>query len=168
MCIYFCHNFPLYIIISSDIMNYILIYTVCTQLHASTPMQPACICTHQRQEASTLQDSSRHPTVKWAQRSGAEDIKLKLEPERKFFFSGTSVASKTPYEVDLLGTTTFLFCQILDLKASVSSTCVCYLVKKAEKVWSNRMIKQEEKAHVYLKVDWEKRIDEDEEDEGKE
>lgn len=58
-----------------------------------------------------FQSCSRHPTVKWAQRSDwvyitvelpdAEDVKLKLEPEGKFFFSATSGASKTLYEVDL-------------------------------------------------------------------
>lgn len=49
--------------------------------------------------------------MKWAQRSDkvyitvelpdAEDVKLKLVPEGKFFFSATSGASKTQYEVDL-------------------------------------------------------------------
>jgi prostaglandin-E synthase len=49
--------------------------------------------------------------VKWAQRSDqlfitidlpdAQDVKLKLEPEGKFFFSATSGAEKIPYEVDL-------------------------------------------------------------------
>ncbi|CAH2033647.1 unnamed protein product [Thlaspi arvense] len=116
---------------------------------------------------------SRHPTVKWAQRSDkvyitvelpdAEDVKLKLEPEGKFFFSATSGASKTPYEVDL---------DLLDnvdvneSKASVSSRYVCYLVKKAESKWWNRLIKQEGKPPVYVKVDWDKWVDEDEEDKG--
>lgn len=54
---------------------------------------------------------SRHPSVKWAQRSDtlyitidlpdAQDVKLKLEPEGKFLFSATTGAEKTPYEVDL-------------------------------------------------------------------
>lgn len=54
---------------------------------------------------------SRHPTVKWAQRPDtlfitidlpdAQDVKLKLEPEGKFFFSATSGAEKIPYEVDI-------------------------------------------------------------------
>lgn len=49
--------------------------------------------------------------MKWAQRSDkvyitvelpdAEDVKLKLEPQGKFFFSATGGASKTKYEVDL-------------------------------------------------------------------
>lgn len=54
---------------------------------------------------------SRHPSVKWAQRSDklyitidlpdAEDVKINLEPEGKFFFSATSGADKVPYELDL-------------------------------------------------------------------
>lgn len=54
---------------------------------------------------------SRHPTVKWAQRTDrvyitidlpdAQDVKLKLEPEGKFFFSATSGPDKIPYEVDI-------------------------------------------------------------------
>lgn len=54
---------------------------------------------------------SRHPTVKWAQRSDklfitvelpdAENVKVKLEPEGKFFFSATAGADHVPYEVDL-------------------------------------------------------------------
>lgn len=54
---------------------------------------------------------SRHPSVKWAQRSDklfitvqlpdAQDVKLKLEPEGKFLFSATSGVDKTPYEIEL-------------------------------------------------------------------
>ena len=49
--------------------------------------------------------------MKWAQRSDvvfitielpdAQDVKLKLEPEGKIFFSATSGVDKIPYEVDL-------------------------------------------------------------------
>lgn len=54
---------------------------------------------------------SRHPSVKWAQRSDklfitielpdAQDVKLKLEPEGKIFFSATRGADKIPYEAEL-------------------------------------------------------------------
>lgn len=54
---------------------------------------------------------SRHPTVKWAQRSDevlitvelpdAQNVKLKLEPEGKFYFFATAGADKIPYEVDI-------------------------------------------------------------------
>lgn len=49
--------------------------------------------------------------MKWAQRTDrvyitidlpdAQDVKLKLEPEGKFFFSATSGSDKIPYEVDI-------------------------------------------------------------------
>lgn len=54
---------------------------------------------------------SRHPPVKWAQRfdelyitvelPDAQDVKLKLEPEGKFYFSATAGAEKIPYEIDI-------------------------------------------------------------------
>ena len=31
----------------------------------------------------------------------AQDVKLKMEPEGKFFFSATSGVNKIPYEVDM-------------------------------------------------------------------
>lgn len=53
---------------------------------------------------------SRHPSVKWAQRSDklfitvelpdAKNVKFKLEPEGKFFFSAEAGADNTPFEVD--------------------------------------------------------------------
>ncbi|KAJ0257630.1 CS domain-containing protein [Hirschfeldia incana] len=114
---------------------------------------------------------SRHPTVKWAQRSDkvyitvelpdAENVKLKLEPQGKFFFSAMGGASKTQYEVEL---DLFDSVDVNESKASVSSRCVCYLVKKAESKWWNRLTKQEGKPPAYLKVDWDKWVDEDEED----
>ncbi|XP_009115602.1 co-chaperone protein p23-1 [Brassica rapa] len=117
---------------------------------------------------------SRHPTVKWAQRSDwvyitvelpdAEDVKLKLEPEGKLFFSATSGASKTLYEVDL---DLLDSVDVNESKVNVSSRSVFYLVKKAESKWWNRLTKQEGKHPLYLKVDWDKWVDEDEDDEDK-
>lgn len=56
-------------------------------------------------------DPSRHPLIKWAQRSDklfitvelpdAKNVKLNLEPEGKFFFSATSGANNVPYEIDI-------------------------------------------------------------------
>ncbi|GFZ09987.1 hypothetical protein Acr_21g0005860 [Actinidia rufa] len=96
---------------------------------------------------------SRHPTVKWAQRSDklsitielpdAKDVKLKLEPEGEFFFSATGGVDN-------------------ESKASVGLRNICYLIKKAEsKSWS-RLLKREGKPPVFLKVDWDKWVDEDE------
>lgn len=51
---------------------------------------------------------SRHPPVKWAQRSDelyitielpdAQDVKLVLEPEGKLYFSATAGPENIPYE----------------------------------------------------------------------
>ncbi|OMP09671.1 HSP20-like chaperone [Corchorus olitorius] len=115
-------------------------------------------------------DTCRHPTVKWAQRSDvvfitielpdAQDVKLKLEPEGKFYFSATSGADKIPYEVDI-----DLHDKVDESKASLGKRNICYLIKKAENKWWSRLLKQEGKPPVFLKVDWDKWVDEDEEDE---
>ncbi|KAJ4950696.1 hypothetical protein NE237_027528 [Protea cynaroides] len=115
---------------------------------------------------------SRHPTVKWAQRTDkiyltielpdAKDLKLKLEPEGKFFFSASSGIDNIPYEVDII---LYDKVDVNESKASVGLRNICYLVKKEEKKWWNRLIKQEGKPPVFLKVDWDKWVDEDEEQE---
>ncbi|TXG53209.1 hypothetical protein EZV62_022378 [Acer yangbiense] len=115
---------------------------------------------------------SRHPAVKWAQRSDkvyitidlpdAQDVKFKLEPEGKFLFSATSGADKIPYEVDI---DLFDKVDVNESKASVGLRNICYLVEKAENKWWSRLLKQEGKPPVFLKVDWDKWVDEDEETE---
>ncbi|KAF4377166.1 hypothetical protein G4B88_009158 [Cannabis sativa] len=116
---------------------------------------------------------SRHPSVKWAQRSDklyitidlpdAQDVKLKLEPEGKFLFSAISGADKIPYELDL---DLFDKVDVNESKASVGLRNIRYLVKKSEDKWWSRLLKQAGKAPVFLKVDWEKWVDEDEEHEN--
>ncbi|NP_001237326.1 Co-chaperone protein p23-1-like [Glycine max] len=117
---------------------------------------------------------SRHPSVKWAQTSDvlyltvelpdAQDVKLKLEPEGKFYFSATAGAEKIPYEVDI---DLFDKIDVNNSKASVGSRNICYLVKKAENKWWDRLLKQGGKSPVFLKVDWDKWVDEDEEQDNK-
>ncbi|KAG9454947.1 hypothetical protein H6P81_007851 [Aristolochia fimbriata] len=114
---------------------------------------------------------SRHPTVKWAQRSDkvyltvelpdAKDVKVKLEPEGKFLFSATR--DGLSYEVDLE-----LFDKINteESKASIGVRNIVYVIKKVEKKWWDRLLKTEGKPPVYLKVDWDKWVDVEEE-EGK-
>ncbi|XP_030952127.1 co-chaperone protein p23-1-like isoform X1 [Quercus lobata] len=114
---------------------------------------------------------NRHPTVKWAQSSDklfitidlpdAQDVKLKLEPEGKFFFSATTGAEKIPYEVDI---DLYDKVDVNESKASIGLRNICYLVKKAENRWWSRLLKQEGKPPVFLKVDWDKWVDEDEEE----
>ncbi|XP_058773390.1 co-chaperone protein p23-1-like [Vicia villosa] len=112
---------------------------------------------------------SRHPTVKWAQRSDevlitvelpdAQNVKLKLEPEGKFYFFATAGADKIPYEVDI---DLFDKIDVDNSESSASSRQICYLVKKAENKWWDRLLKQGGKSPSFLKVDWDKWIDEDE------
>ncbi|KAL0286235.1 UNVERIFIED_CONTAM: Co-chaperone protein p23-1 [Sesamum calycinum] len=115
---------------------------------------------------------SRHPLVKWAQRSDklfitvelpdAKNVKLNLDPEGKFFFSATSGADNTPYEIDI---DLYDKVDVNESKASFTSRNICYLVKKAENKWWSRLLKQEGKPPVFVKVDWDKWVDEDEQDE---
>ncbi|KAI3868138.1 hypothetical protein MKX03_035354 [Papaver bracteatum] len=114
---------------------------------------------------------SRHPTIKWAQRSDkifltvdlpdANDVKLKLEPQGRFVFSATK--DGIPYEVDIE-----LYDKINAEESKVNNgarNIVYYVIKKTESKWWNRLLKQEGKPPVFLKVDWDKWIDEDDEKE---
>ncbi|KAJ0795883.1 putative CS domain, HSP20-like chaperone [Helianthus annuus] len=115
---------------------------------------------------------SRHPILKWAQRDDlvyitidlpdAKDVKLKLEPEGKFHFSATSGADNIPYEIDI---NLYDKVDVNESKASVGSRNILYLVKKKESKWWNRLVKEEGRTPVFIKVDWNKWVDEDEQDE---
>ncbi|XP_039070194.1 co-chaperone protein p23-1-like [Hibiscus syriacus] len=116
-------------------------------------------------------DQLSHLTVKWAQRSDevfitielpdAQDVKLRLEPEGRFLFSATSGVDKITYEVDL---DLHDKVDVDGSKAGVGNRNITYLVKKAESNWWNRLLKQEGGPPVFLKVDWDRLVDEDEED----
>uniref|UniRef100_A0A0D9Z855 Co-chaperone protein p23 n=1 Tax=Oryza glumipatula TaxID=40148 RepID=A0A0D9Z855_9ORYZ len=116
---------------------------------------------------------SRHPSTKWAQRSDkvfltielpdARDVKLNLKPEGQFIFSAKGPADDTPYELDL---ELFDAVNVEESKAAVAARSICYLIKKAESKWWPRLLKKEGKPPVFLKVDWDKWQDEDDEDIG--
>ncbi|XP_038980716.1 co-chaperone protein p23-1 isoform X1 [Phoenix dactylifera] len=113
---------------------------------------------------------SRHPTVKWAQRCDkiyltvelpdAKDVNLKLEPEGKFSFSANK--DGVSYEVDLE-----LFDKVStkESKFIIGMRSIVYVIKKAEKKWWSRLLKDEGKPPAFLKVDWDKWIDEEDENE---
>jgi len=115
---------------------------------------------------------SRHPTTKWAQRSDrvfltielpdAKDVKLNLKPEGLFNFSAKG-SDDLPYEFDL---ELFDAANVEESKAAVAPRTICYLIKKAESKWWPRLLKKEGKPPVFLKVDWDKWQDEDDEDIG--
>ncbi|CAN6325063.1 unnamed protein product, partial [Urochloa humidicola] len=115
---------------------------------------------------------SRHPITKWAQRSDrvfltielpdAKDVKLNLKPEGHFNFSANG-SDDLPYEFDL---ELFDAVNVEESKAAVAPRTICYLIKKAESKWWPRLLKKEGKPPVFLKVDWDKWQDEDDEDVG--
>ncbi|EEE59155.1 hypothetical protein OsJ_11066 [Oryza sativa Japonica Group] len=75
----------------------------------------------------------------------------------------TGPADDTPYELDL---ELFDAVNVEESKAAVAARSICYLIKKAESKWWPRLLKKEGKPPVFLKVDWDKWQDEDDEDIG--
>ncbi|CAA6657019.1 unnamed protein product [Spirodela intermedia] len=110
---------------------------------------------------------SRHPTTKWAQRSDevylkielpdAKDVSLELQPEGKFIFSATK--DGVPYEIEI---DLFDKINVEESKATVGVRHIAYVIKKAEKKWWSRILKQEGKPPAFLKVDWDRWVDEEE------
>ncbi|PKI33892.1 hypothetical protein CRG98_045722 [Punica granatum] len=67
-----------------------------------------------------------------------------------------------PYEVDIQ-----LFDKInaKESKCNIGVRSIGYVIKKEEKKWWNRLLKQEGKPPAFVKVDWDKWVDEEEENE---
>nr|ADE76981.1 unknown [Picea sitchensis] len=117
---------------------------------------------------------SRHPEVKWAQRSDklyitielpdANNPKWKLEPDGKFTFSATTGQEKTFYELDF-----YLYdrVNVEESKISVNLRNIICILKKEDKKWWKQLLKTEAKRLPFLKVDWDKWVDEDEEKDDK-
>ncbi|XP_020106350.1 uncharacterized protein OsI_027940-like [Ananas comosus] len=111
---------------------------------------------------------SRHPEVKWAQRidkvyitvqlPDAKDVKVNLEPDGIFTFSGTAGSGNNLYELKM-----DLFDKV-NVEASKINTGVrsifCVL-EKAEKGWWKKLLRGDQKTPHYIKVDWDKWVDED-------
>ncbi|KAH9322394.1 hypothetical protein KI387_017033, partial [Taxus chinensis] len=112
----------------------------------------------------------RHPEVKWAQRSDklyitielpdANNPKVKLEPEGNFCFSAVVGKDQALYEVDL---DFFDRVNVEDSKINIGLRNIVCVVKKEEKKWWKQLVKTEGKRLPFLKVDWNKWVDEDEE-----
>eukprot|EP00243_Klebsormidium_subtile_P009916 TRINITY_DN5138_c0_g1_i2.p1 TRINITY_DN5138_c0_g1~~TRINITY_DN5138_c0_g1_i2.p1 ORF type:complete len:165 (+),score=47.82 TRINITY_DN5138_c0_g1_i2:158-652(+) len=113
---------------------------------------------------------SRHPEVLWAQRSDKViitialpdpiDPKIHVDPSGKLTFSAKAGPDKTPYELDLeLGG------EIDNEKSKIQITnrhILAVLEKKENGYW-DRLLKAKGKPPQYIKVDWSKWVDEDEE-----
>ncbi|KAK8570226.1 hypothetical protein V6N13_002921 [Hibiscus sabdariffa] len=112
---------------------------------------------------------SRHPEVKWAQRadkvfitvmlSDSKDAKVNLEPEGVFSFSGTAGTGNNQYELKLE-----LFDKVIveESKINIGVRSIFCILEKAEKVWWKKLLRGDGKAPHYVKVDWDKWVDEDE------
>ena len=94
----------------------------------------------------------------------AQDVKVKLDPDGKFYFSATAGAEKIPYEVDF---DLYDKIDVNESKTRATSRNICYLVKKANNKWWSRLLKQGGKPPVFLTVDWDKWVDEDEEQDNR-
>ncbi|XP_003550101.1 co-chaperone protein p23-2-like isoform X2 [Glycine soja] len=97
---------------------------------------------------------SRYPEVLWAQRSDkvyltvalpdAKNVSVKCEPQGLFTFSASGVQEEAySFSLELYG---------------------CIEPEKGEKGWWKRLLKSEEKPAPYLKVDWNRWCDEDDEE----
>ncbi|KAI5566973.1 hypothetical protein POPTR_013G062600v4 [Populus trichocarpa] len=110
---------------------------------------------------------SRHPEVLWAQRSDkvyltialpdARDISVKCEAEGLFSFSAVGVQGESfDFSLELFGNVVPEGCKT---KAGLRNI-ICS-IQKEEKGWWKRLLKSEEKPAPYIKVDWNKWCDED-------
>ncbi|KAI8546135.1 hypothetical protein RHMOL_Rhmol07G0093300 [Rhododendron molle] len=113
----------------------------------------------------------RHPDVKWAQRldkvyitvllSDAKHVEVNLEPDGRFTFSAIAGVENHLYGVklSLYGKVNLKGGQINQRKRSI--LCV---IMKTEKKWWKKLLRGDEKMPHNVKVDWEKWVDEEDDD----
>ncbi|BBH10400.1 HSP20-like chaperones superfamily protein [Prunus dulcis] len=110
---------------------------------------------------------SRHPEVKWAQRvdkvfitvllPDAKDAKVKLEPDGVFSFSASAGAENHHYELKL-----DLFDKVnVEQNKCWSEEYLLYLGEGRESL-VEKLLRGDGKTPHYVKVDWDKWVDEDE------
>ncbi|CAO2839726.1 unnamed protein product [Amaranthus hypochondriacus] len=114
---------------------------------------------------------SRHPEVKWAERldkvyltvmlPDAKNPKVNLEPEGTFTFTATGGAGDSAYELKL---DLFDKVNVEESKINYGVRSITCILEKAEKKWWNRLLRGDVKPPHYVKVDWDKWVDEDEDD----
>ncbi|KAJ3674790.1 hypothetical protein LUZ60_005406 [Juncus effusus] len=113
---------------------------------------------------------SRQPEVLWAQRSDrvyltisvpdAKDVKVKAEANGLFSFSAVGPQGEAfSFSLEL-----FDSIQSEGLKMKTGLRNIICSVQKEKKEWWKRLLKSEAK-HPYIKVDWNKWVDEDDESE---
>ncbi|XXG79248.1 hypothetical protein AAC387_Pa09g0361 [Persea americana] len=112
---------------------------------------------------------SRHPEVKWAERQDkvyitvqlpdAKNVNVNLEPDGVFTFNATAGTGDQPYELKL---ELFDKVNVEESKINTGLRSIFCVVEKAEKVWWKKLLRGDGKAPHYIKVDWDKWADEDE------
>ncbi|CAI8603787.1 unnamed protein product [Vicia faba] len=112
---------------------------------------------------------SRHPEIKWAQRVDKVFVTVQLPdskmrkwtllPDGVFTFSATAGAGNNLYELNL---PLFDKVNVEESKINVGVRSIFCVVQKAEEEWWKRLLKAEGKPPHYVKVDWDKWVDEDE------
>lgn len=111
-----------------------------------------------------------HPEVLWAQRSDkvyltialpdAKDVSVKCEPQGLFSFSAKGVQGKSfDFSLELYGNIAPEGC-----KSKAGLRNILCSIQKEQKGWWKRLLKTEEKPAPYIKVDWNKWCDEDDEE----
>ncbi|KAI9082498.1 hypothetical protein K1719_035367 [Acacia pycnantha] len=116
---------------------------------------------------------SRHPEVKWAQRvdkvyitvqlPDAKNAKVDLTPDGIFTFSGSAGAKDQLYESKL---ELFDKVNVEESKINIGVRNIFCVVQKAENGWWKKLLRGEGKVPHYVKVDWDKWVDEDDDNGG--
>ncbi|CAA2969968.1 uncharacterized protein At3g03773 isoform X1 [Olea europaea var. sylvestris] len=112
---------------------------------------------------------SKQPEVLWAQRSDkvyltislpdAKNISIKCEAEGIFAFSAVGVnGGDFNFTLQLYGNI------VPECKTKIGLRNILCSIKKEQKGWWKRLLKSEEKPAPYIKVDWNKWCDEDDEE----
>ncbi|XP_078435940.1 uncharacterized protein OsI_027940-like isoform X2 [Wolffia australiana] len=116
---------------------------------------------------------SRHPEVKWAERvdkvfitiqlPDAKSVKVHLEPAGALIFSATAGAENHEYELKL---DLHDKVNVEESKINVGVRNIFCVVEKVEKAWWSKLLRGDAKPPHYIKVDWDKWVDEDEDTPG--
>ncbi|KAI3447351.1 hypothetical protein Pfo_004016 [Paulownia fortunei] len=112
----------------------------------------------------------RQPEVLWAQRSDkvyltvslpdAKDISVKCEAEGIFSFSAVGISGEPfNFTLQFYGNIAPQGC-----KTKIGLRNILCSIQKEQKGWWKRLLKSEEKPAPYIKVDWNKWCDEDDEE----
>ncbi|KAI5680435.1 hypothetical protein M9H77_01662 [Catharanthus roseus] len=111
---------------------------------------------------------SRHPEVKWAEREDkvfltvmlpdAKNPKVNLEPNGDFTFSATAGPENHPYELKL---NLHDAVNVEESKINIGVRNIFCVLEKDEKKWWKKLLRGDEKTPHYVKVDWDKWVDED-------